>query len=704
MSIDALNGDEAMAHGVRLSRAKLIAIYPITPQTIIGELLSTFVAEGQLDARYVTSEGEHGMMGTIMGAAATGIRTFTATSSQGFAFGFENIAMMPGLRVPTVMAVVNRSLALPTSIACDHSDSMTARDLGWVQLYTENNQEALDTIIQAYRIAEDPRALLPVMVCMDGLVVSHTTEMIDVPEQNEVDSYLPIRKQNLVIADPDTPMEIGGPGSPIAENNMAQEWLQNEALLESKLVIKEANEAFREGFGRGYGDGAIETIECDDADVILVTMGSMTSNARLALEELRDAGKRVGLLKIRCFRPFPTEEVVAAVREAKAIAVLDRCATRGVPMGPVATEISSALYGLDSRPKILGFTVGLHGAEIRVSDIEYIANKALTATSSESGVRGSEWVPRMDVTVKVPSVTKRREEICHPGITACPGCPMALAVRHTLERLGSNTVALRTVGCLAWQSSLPDTTGVSIPLVGSALPSGGATATGVAAGLKMLGRDDVNVILLGGDGSVGDMGFGALSGAAHRNEDFICMVIDNESYALTGIQRSGSTPRLAWTTTTPVGSSQSGNSTARKDLPMIMAAHGVPYVATLSVAYLEDFYEKLEKARTINGFRYLHVYAPCPTSWKFPTELTIKLARLGVATGVHNIYEIDGGRVRMTINPAPLKPVSDFLRLQGRFSHLKDEDFEMVQAAVSRTRGELQRWEESGLVLPTAAF
>jgi pyruvate ferredoxin oxidoreductase beta subunit len=235
------------------------------------------------------------------------------------------------------------------------------------------------------------------------------------------------------------------------------------------------------------------------------------------------------------------------------------------------------------------------------------------------------------------------------------------------------------------------------------LPSGSACATGISLGLKEKGQEDTKVVLLGGDGSLGDIGFTALSGAAERNSDFICITEDNEAYANTGIQRSGATPQHAWTTTTPVGPETTGKSTPRKDMPLIIAAHRVPYVATASLAYLNDFKRKLEKAKQMHGFRYIHIYTPCPTSWRFPPEKMIEVSRLGVTTGIFTLYEIEDGKLKITVKPSKLKPVGEYLKVQGRFGHLTDEDIAAIQKDVDEAQAQMLGWEKSGLSLPVAS-
>jgi pyruvate ferredoxin oxidoreductase beta subunit len=235
------------------------------------------------------------------------------------------------------------------------------------------------------------------------------------------------------------------------------------------------------------------------------------------------------------------------------------------------------------------------------------------------------------------------------------------------------------------------------------LPSGSACATGISLGLKEKGQEDTRVVLIGGDGSLGDIGFTALSGAAERNSDFICVTEDNEAYANTGIQRSGATPKYAWTTTTPVSATEAGKSNLRKDMPLIIAAHRVSYVATASLAYMADFKRKLEKARQMRGFRYIHIYTPCPTSWRFPPEKMIEVSRLGVTTGIFTLYEIEDGKLKITVKPSKMKPVGEYLKVQGRFGHLTDDDIAAIQKDVDDVQIQMQGWEKSGLKLPIAS-
>jgi pyruvate ferredoxin oxidoreductase beta subunit len=487
---------------------------------------------------------------------------------------------------------------------------------------------------------------------------------------------------------------------------MGYEFLKNEAVIRAGGIIQQANDEYAVRFGRKYGNGLVEKFYCDDAEVVLVTMGSMSGNARIAVEQMRAAGKRVGLVRVRSFRPFPKADFIELSRQVKVIAVVDRSVSRGLGEGPCVTEIKSTLYNLEGeKARVIGFIAGLHSAEILISDFKYMADKALKVAATGEIIGEIEWIPNFEITAVNP-VPVQHDKLLYPGTTACPGCGMALVVRKVVEAFGKNTVLVENIGCGAWNAAqgMGSMTGLGMAAFPSMpLPSGSACATGISLGLKEKGQEDTKVVLIGGDGSLGDIGFTALSGAAERNSDFLCVTEDNEAYANTGIQRSGATPQYAWTTTTPVGDAEKGKSTPRKDMPLIIAAHRVPYVATASLAYMDDFMKKLTKARQMRGFRYIHVYTPCPTSWRFPPEKMIHVSRLGVTTGIFTLYEIEDGKLKITVKPDKFKPVAEYLKLQGRFSHLTDEDIEKIQKDVDIAQAQMRGWEQSGLSLPVAS-
>ncbi|MBI2569057.1 MAG: pyruvate ferredoxin oxidoreductase [Candidatus Schekmanbacteria bacterium] len=362
-------GNHAASHAVRLARAQVIAAYPITPQTQIVEELSEMCASGQLAAKFLKVESEHSAMASIIAASSTGVRTFTATSSQGLALMHELLHWASGARLPLVMVNVNRALAAGWNIWTEQTDSLAQRDTGWCQLYVEDNQEVLDTVLQAYRVAE--QIALPVMVCYDAFILSHTYEPVDIPDQDRVDAFLPVFSPTRLL-DPLNPCSFSALVQP--EHYMEMRYRIQQSMDEAIGVFRTAGEELHRHFGRRYGN--LETVATDDAEVVLVTAASMTGPARLAVRKLRAEGVPIGLLKVRLFRPFPTAEVRAALAGKKKAIIVDRNISFGKG-GIFADEIRAAMSNVDERPKIFGYVAGLGGRDITPAFLEAIAREAL---------------------------------------------------------------------------------------------------------------------------------------------------------------------------------------------------------------------------------------------------------------------------------------------------------------------------------------
>jgi pyruvate ferredoxin oxidoreductase alpha subunit len=363
--LDFLNGDEAVAYGAKLCRPRVIAVYPITPQTIVVEKLSEFVANNQMTCEYIHVESEHSAMCAAMGASLVGARPFTATSSQGLAYMHEMLHYVSGSRFPIVMMNANRTLAAPWNIFGDQRDSLSQRDTGWIQVYVENGQEALDMIIQAYAVAEHDRVYTPVMVNLDGFVNTHTFELVRIPEQHEVDEFLPPFKSRNAI-DFDHPRSFCMTAS--TEWNMEFRYQQQEAMNQAREVIAEVDKRFGDRFGRYYG-GLLEEIRCEDAEVVLVGLGSVVGTSRIVVERLRNRGLKVGLVKLRFYRPFPKEYFKRLGSRVKAVGVIDRDISFGYE-GAVASDIKSALASAGQCPKAIDFIAGIAGRDIAKEHIE----------------------------------------------------------------------------------------------------------------------------------------------------------------------------------------------------------------------------------------------------------------------------------------------------------------------------------------------
>jgi len=363
MVMKVISADHAVAHGVRLARAEVIPAFPITPQTLIVELLSEFINDGELDADFMPVESEHSAMSAAIGACAGGARAFTATSSQGLALMHEMLYAAPQNRLPVVMANVNRTLGAAAGIWVEYNDSMPERESGWLQVYIEDNQEALDMIIQAYRIGEDKGVMLPVMVCLDGFVLSHTVERVDFPDQDLVDTFLP-KFSPLDVLDSENPKTINAISPP--EYAMEMRYRLERAIEDSKTVIGSVDSAFGQMTGRRYG-GLLDTYKMEGAEVALVTLGTATSTARVVVDRMNDLGKKAGLIKLRFMRPFPGKELAEVTKELKGLGVFDRSLSFN-GFGPVFTEVRNALHS--AQFPITNHIAGLGGRDITFEEVK----------------------------------------------------------------------------------------------------------------------------------------------------------------------------------------------------------------------------------------------------------------------------------------------------------------------------------------------
>ena len=369
--IMALNGDEAVAYAVKQSDVDVVAAYPITPQTIIVEKYSEYVANGEVQTEFVCTESEHSAMTACLAASATGARTFTASASAGLALMHEMLTVTSGSRAPVVMAVANRALSSPLNIHGDQSDSMAERDSGWIHIYVENAQEAYDSILQAFKIAEDVGVSLPIIVGLDGFTLSHTLERVDTLSDQMVKTFVGERQLPNVQThegkmvpfklDPDNPMTMG----PIALQNYYFEFKrqQDEAMKNALKKIQEINSEFAQISGRSYGNGLIESYKLDDAEVAVVCVGSTAGTLKVVVDELRQEGIKAGLLRLRTFRPLPVEEIRNALKNAKAIAVMDKSMSFGGFGGAVYHEVRHALYDEKTHPPIVNYIYGLGGRD-----------------------------------------------------------------------------------------------------------------------------------------------------------------------------------------------------------------------------------------------------------------------------------------------------------------------------------------------------
>ncbi|MCC8142361.1 MAG: pyruvate ferredoxin oxidoreductase [Lachnospiraceae bacterium] len=378
---DRMSGNEAVAWAIRQIDPDVMPAFPITPSTEIPEMVSTFIANGEIDTEFIPVESEHSAMSACIGSEAAGARTLTATSSAGLALMWEELLLAASNRLPIVLALVNRTLSGPININCDHTDGMGARDTGWIQIYAENNQEVYDNMIQAYRIAEHTGVRLPVMICQDGFITSHAVENIDLLEDEKVRAFVGEYEPEEYMLNPGKPVSVG----PYALSNFVMEARKNQrmAMESAKPVILEVAKEYAALSGREYG--YFEEYLTEDADYIMVLIGSAAGTAKEAADELRAEGKKVGILKLRVFRPFPAEEIANAVKNARALAILDRCESYNGNGGPLGAEITAGLYKQKVYLNTTNYIYGLGGRDFTTDDA-----KEVFAAMEESVAAGKE--------------------------------------------------------------------------------------------------------------------------------------------------------------------------------------------------------------------------------------------------------------------------------------------------------------------------
>ena len=364
----AKTGNESMAEAMRQINPDVVAAYPITPATEIAQIFSSFVADGKVDTEFVTVESEHSAMSATIGAASAGARAMTATSANGLALMWEVVYIAAGMRLPIVMPVVNRALSGPLNIHNDHSDTMGARDAGWIQIFSENAQEAYDNLIQAVKITENKDVLIPAMVTTDGFIISHAMEAMELLEDDVVKKFIGEYIPENPLLDTDNPVSIGP--LDLFDWNFEHKRQQSEAMRNSKAVIAKVAEDFEKISGRKYE--FFEEFMLDDAEVAIVVLGSTAGTGKEVVKSLREQGVKAGLLKIRVFRPFPAEEIAKALSHIKVVGVMDKCDSFNGVGGPVFSDIRSALYDLKNKPEVVDYIYGIGGRDVTMDNIKSV--------------------------------------------------------------------------------------------------------------------------------------------------------------------------------------------------------------------------------------------------------------------------------------------------------------------------------------------
>ena len=385
---DRMSGNEAVAFAIKQINPDVMPAFPITPSTEIPQMVSTYIANGEMDTEFIPVESEHSSMSATIGAEAAGARSLTATSSCGLALMWEELLIAASDRMPCALALVNRTLSGPININCDHTDSMGARDTGWIQIYAENNQEAYDNFIQAYPIAEDIRVHLPIMICQDGFITSHAVENIVLNEDEDVKEFVGEYKPEEFLLNPGKPIAIG----PYAISNYAMEArrAQEEAMENAYVVIKEVAQKYKEKFGRGFE--YFEEYKTQDADYIMLIMGSAAGTAKQAVDDLRAKGMKVGVLKLRVFRPFPAKDIANAIKNCKAVAIMDRVESYNGHGGPLSAEVRAGLFENKVNIEAVCYTYGLAGRDFTVDHVYSIFEELQDVVNTNKKVKQHRYI------------------------------------------------------------------------------------------------------------------------------------------------------------------------------------------------------------------------------------------------------------------------------------------------------------------------
>lgn len=701
------SGNELAAYAAKQINYHVMGYYPITPSTQIAEYLDQMGADGEHTIALMPAEGEHSAAGICYGASTGGGRVFNATSANGLLYAIEQLPVQSGTRMPMVLNLACRTVSGPLSIKGDHSDIMYTLNTGWIILFAESPQEVYDCNICAIKIAESIR--LPVIVAFDGFFTSHQKRNCYVFSDDEtVQEFIgPVSVYNTSL-DPENPVTVGSyMNEPDLMNNKYQLHL---AMEKARTVIPQIFEEYESLSGRKLS--AVKSYKADDADVLLFVLGSAYLTAKAAVDKLRIDGKKVGVITLGVLRPFPSEQICGLCRGADTILIADRQDSYGAGGGNMSLEIRAALQQNSLTPRVISRVYGLGGRDFYEEDavelfmagyeadipvFDYIGVypgesdfeakpyfKAVTDRESQSIISCTEENGRLSVKGATVRDTTARPKRLAPGHGACPGCGIPVNVNLLLRGIEGNVVLLFQTGCGMVVTTNYPKTAFKVPYVHNLFQNGAATLAGLSKMYhKMqergeLPEGDITFIMVSGDGGM-DIGMGSALGTALRNDPVILFEYDNGGYMNTGYQLSYSTPMGAKSATSHLGEKQWGKSFFNKDMPRIMAATGMPYVATAAESEPNDFIKKAAKAQYYAknyGTAYIKCLSACPLNWGDKPSTERKVISAAVNSCYFPLYEVERGHTSLSFDPESKNkkiPVSDWLKLMGRTKHLCEE-------------------------------
>lgn len=731
------SGNELAAYAARQINYHVMGYYPITPSTQIAEFLDQMKAQGEHDISMIPAEGEHSAAGICYGAAAAGGRVFGATSANGLLYALEQLPVQSGTRFPMVMNVACRTVSGPLDIKGDHSDIMYTLNTGWIILFAGTPQAVYDMNLCALKIAEE--VSLPVIVAFDGFFTSHQKRGCRVFENDEdVRAFVGEYRPEHTVLDLEAPVSIGSyMNEPDLINNKYQLHL---AMERAKEVIPQIFSEYRELSGRDYQPA--EGYRWEDAETLLLLLGSSYHTAKEAVDTLRQKGEKVGVVTVNALRPFPAEELSRLCQNAKVIAVGDRQDSYGAGGGCLSLELRAALQRSSLSPKVISRVYGLGGRDFYIEDaLEFF--KAARDPGSPSfdyygvypGEEASEMKQYFDpISTKeaTPGITSCRKEggklqvtggqvaastamprRLAPGHGACPGCGIPVNVNLLLKGMEGNVVLLFQTGCGMVVTTPYPQTAFRVPYLHNLFQNGAATLSGVVEAFRQRQKrgeypsGDITFVMVSGDGGM-DIGMGSALGAVLRGSSMVLLEYDNGGYMNTGYQLSYSTPKGAKSSTSHVGPCQYGKGFFHKDMPALMAAAGAAYVATAAESNPADFIKKAAKAQYYSlhgGFSYLRALSACPLNWGSRPNQGRDIVAAGVDCCYFPLYEVEHGITSLSYDPEKKQkkiPVLQWMELMGRTRHLSRETYretvESVQQEVDRRWARLRAQAENDLL------
>ncbi len=713
--VEYASGNEMAAIAIKQIGYDLMGYYPITPSTQIAENLDVMRANGDTDLVMVAAEGEHSAAGICYGASVAGGRVINATSANGLLYAIEQLPVQSGTRYPMVMNVVCRTVSGPLSIKGDHSDLMYILNAGWPILFASTAQQVYDFNIIGLKLAEAVR--LPVVVAYDGFFTSHQKcRCYRFEEDEAIRNFIGPKKEEYPFLDLEHPITVGSyMNEPDLINNRYQ---LHQAMEEVDRLLPEIFAEYEKLSGRGYGK--VEGVHCEDANSLIFLLGSSYDTSIEAVEELREEGQKVGAATLHVLRPFPGKELYELIGQCDNILVADRQDSYGAGGGNLSLETRACLQRYGSNAKVKSLIYGLGGKDFFKEDakrmLEWVSDPkkpdfdyyGVTIGHSDSTIDEPLFKPVIKCIptgANLNTATAVPARIA-PGHGACPGCGIPVNLNLLLRGIEDPVVFLFQTGCAMIVTTAYPKTSFRVPYIHNLFQNGAATLSGIVEICHRkqekgeIPKGDIVFVMVSGDGGM-DIGMGSALGTALRGHRLLMFEYDNGGYMNTGYQLSYSTPLGAKSSTSHVGKTQYGKSFFNKDMPQLMAATGIPYVATVAESNPVDFMKKAAKAAyyaKTTGTAYIKAISACPLNWGDKPATERKVIEAAVNSCYFPLYEVEQGVTRLSYDPEKTGkkiPVVDWLGMMGRTKHLKKEEYaevvEMMQAEVDRRFAELKK-------------